>query len=101
MWKVVWTRTIESTGPICLARKSQPLGFSLELVPFHHMGYQRSLWCIIIMMVTRRFKPGSGSGSRVGNQDRHVSSEDRVSGIIREGVIDIVPGTVSGDVWVY
>ena len=32
------------------------------------MAYLRSLWCIIRMVVTRRFETGSRSGSRASSQ---------------------------------
>ena len=73
MWKVVWACTTESTGPIRVARKSQPLGFCRELVPSHFMDFLIFSCCIFSMVVTRRFVAGSGSGSGESDQDAPVA----------------------------
>ena len=46
------------------------------------------------MVVTRRFKTGSRSGSGAGNQDRPVLKKDRVREIIKGEVIEIVRGQI-------
>ena len=88
MWKVVWARTTESTGPIRVARKSQPLGLGRELVLCHIMDYQRSFWCLTRMVVTRRLETGSRLGSGAGSQDRPALSEDNVREILQEETIE-------------
>ena len=70
MWKVVWARTTESTGPVYAARKSQPLGLGWESVPSYGVEY------------SRRIETRSRLGLGVGNHDRPAFSWDRVSEII-------------------
>ena len=68
MWKVVWSRTTESTGPIRVARKSQPLGFvGFGLPTLCYLS--DDLYIYFSMVVMRRVALGSGSGSRSGSGD--------------------------------
>lgn len=87
MWKVVWARTTESTRPIRVARKSQPLGF---------VGFGLLILCRLSdvlsvsfsMVVTRSFVVGSGSGSGFGSGSGSGDGGSEVS-VAPEPVVQI------------